>query len=71
MSNPVPAFLNPASIAARYDLSRAYIDQLVADGKWPAPRRFGPRCVRHEVALCDAFVKGEVDVRGQPIKETV
>ena len=64
-----PAFLPTAEIAKRYSIARSYLDKLVAAGRWPAPARFGTRCIRHDVALCDRFVRGEVDAAGRPIEQ--
>ena len=64
-----PAYLSPAATARRYSIARSHLDNLVAAGRWPRPTKLGERCVRHNVALCDAFMAGRVDVAGRPVEE--
>lgn len=48
------ALVSAASGARLLDVSPRFFHQLVADGRLPAPIRFGPRCVRWRVQDIEA-----------------
>jgi predicted DNA-binding transcriptional regulator AlpA len=67
-ANTTPLYLPPAATAKRYSIARSQLDKLLTEGRWPRPVKLG-RSVRHHIATCDAYMTGEVDAEGRPVKE--
>ncbi|SMQ74276.1 transcriptional regulator, AlpA family [Altererythrobacter xiamenensis] len=54
-------FLTPKQVCAKIALSRATLDRMVADGRFPTPIRLTERRLAYEAHLVEAWMAQQVE----------